>query len=247
MPQTNLAKKLAVLIDGENVSADFATIIFGEIAKLGDARVKRVYGDFNAGNLKGWTEKLAPHGLVARHQPNAGKGKNSADIALVIDAMDLLLRSGSWLDGFCIVSSDRDFSRLAMCIREEGRDVFGFGATKTPISFRSACKTFQEIGTKSSKPGALAHPQKAGTSRKLPASAAVETLTRAVEVCASKMGWVTLLKLGSHLSNKHSTFDRKRYSGATLSGLMKLTGKFEIDPPKGKSVRVRLLTKPELA
>src|SRR3982750_5041479 len=134
------APRLAVLIDAANPSARIATGLFEEIAKIGEASVRRIYGDFSGQQLSGWAKVLQTHAIMPQHTVAAVAGKNASDIALVIDAMDLL-HSGRF-DGFCLVSSDSDFTRLAARIREQGVDVFGFGEHKTPESFRQACRRF---------------------------------------------------------------------------------------------------------
>ena len=131
---------LAVLIDADNSSPKWAEAIFEEIASLGEASVRRIYGDFSRQQLSGWQEKLPTLALVPHHQPANTVGKNSSDIALVIDAMDLL-HTGRF-DGFVLISSDSDFTRLASRIREQGLDVYGIGQKKTPDAFRKACKRF---------------------------------------------------------------------------------------------------------
>ena len=134
------ARKLAVLIDAENTSPKVADALFEEIAKIGEASLRRIYGDFSKGQLAGWERVLMKHAILAQQQFANTTGKNSSDITLVIDAMDLL-HSGRF-DGFCLVSSDSDFTRLAARIREQGIDVYGIGQTKTPESFRQACTRF---------------------------------------------------------------------------------------------------------
>jgi len=126
--------RLAVLIDADNTSARIASGLFEEIAKIGEASVRRIYGDFSGASLKGWSDILSTHAIIPHQNFAYVPGKNASDIALVIDAMDLL-HSGRF-DGFCLVSSDSDFTRLAARIREQGTDVYGFGAQKTPQSFR---------------------------------------------------------------------------------------------------------------
>ena len=134
------APRLAVLIDAENASPRIAEALFTEIATLGEASARRIYGDFASAQIQGWTRVLARFAIQPQQNFANTKGKNSGDIALVIDAMDLL-HSGRF-DGFCLVSSDADFTRLASRIREEGVDVYGFGERKTPESFRQACTRF---------------------------------------------------------------------------------------------------------
>src|ERR1700751_5569306 len=132
--------RLAVLIDADNASHRIADGLFEEVAKLGEASVRRIYGDFSGPRLKSWSDILAKHAIIPQQNFAYTAGKNASDIALVIDAMDLL-HSGRF-DGFCLVSSDSDFTRLAARIREEGVDVYGFGEQKTPESFRQACRRF---------------------------------------------------------------------------------------------------------
>ena len=132
--------RLAVLIDADNTSPQIAGGLFEEIAKFGEASVRRIYGDFSTPQLKSWSNILQKHAIDPYQQFAYTKGKNASDIALVIDAMDLL-HSGRF-DGFCLVSSDSDFTRLASRLREQGADVYGFGARKTPESFIQACPRF---------------------------------------------------------------------------------------------------------
>jgi uncharacterized LabA/DUF88 family protein len=133
-------QKLAILIDADNASPRIVTGLFQEVAAIGEASVRRIYGDFSGTRLKGWSEVLSAHAIVPQQNFANTVGKNASDIALVIDAMDLL-HTGRF-DAFCLVSSDGNFTRLAARIREQGVDVYGFGEHKTPESFRSACKRF---------------------------------------------------------------------------------------------------------
>src|SRR6202000_2628430 len=140
MANESRTARLAVLIDAENTSAKIADGLFEEIAKIGEASVRRIYGDFSHPRSKAWADILSKHAIIPQQQFAYTTGKNASDITLVIDAMDLL-HSGRF-DGFCLVSSDSDFTRLAARIRERGVDVFGFGEQKTPESFRQACRKF---------------------------------------------------------------------------------------------------------
>src|SRR6187402_2283546 len=133
-------KKLAVLIDADNAQAAICPELLAEIAKFGIASVKRAYGDWTTTNLKGWKEHLHKHAIQPIQQFSYTTGKNSTDSSLIIDAMDLL-HTGN-LDGFCLVSSDSDFIRLATRLRESGLVVYGFGEKKTPEPFISACDKF---------------------------------------------------------------------------------------------------------
>ena len=138
--ERNDEPRLAVLIDADNTAARWADAIFEEIATLGEANVRRIYGDFSGPELRGWEKKLASLAVIPHQQFAYTKGKNSSDIALVIDAMDLM-HSGRF-DGFVLVSSDSDFTRLAGRLREQGLQVFGIGRRNTPEAFRKACKRF---------------------------------------------------------------------------------------------------------
>src|SRR6202162_1008208 len=140
MADENRLRRLAILIDAENTSPRIAYGLFEEIAKFGEASFRRIYGDFSSPRLKSWIEILQKHAIDPYQQFAYTSGKNASDIALVIDAMDLL-HTGRF-DGFCLVSSDSDFTRLASRLREQGADVYGFGAEKTPKSFRQACHRF---------------------------------------------------------------------------------------------------------
>ena len=135
MPEESRTRRLAILIDADNTSPRIAAGLFEEVAKFGEASVRRIYGDFSGQRLKSWVDILQKYAIDPYQQFAYTTGKNASDIALVIDAMDLL-HSGR-LDGFCLVSSDSDFTRLASRLREQGADVFGFGEQKTPESFPS--------------------------------------------------------------------------------------------------------------
>ena len=146
--------RLAVLIDGENASPRHAGAVFEGAQALGEATVRRIYGDFSNGRLASWSGAIRNFAIVPCHQPAHVRGKNAADIALAIDAVDLTYRAR--LDGFLLVSSDSDFTRLAQRLREGGFAVFGFGESKTPRAFRSACHRFEIVGKGAT--GAVAAP-----------------------------------------------------------------------------------------
>ena len=133
-------KKFAVLIDADNSSISAIPSVLEEVAKYGIASVKRVYGDWSSDTLKNWREVLLPHAITPVQQFAYTKGKDATDMILIIDAMDLLYAGA--LDGFCIVSSDSDFTPLASRIRENGLSVYGFGKKKTPEAFKKACDKF---------------------------------------------------------------------------------------------------------
>src|SRR6201991_3821947 len=201
--------RFAVLIDADNTSAQIAAGLFEEVAKFGEASVRRIYGDFSNQRLKSWTGILQKYAIDPYQQFAYTTGKNASDIALVIDAMDLL-HSGRF-DGFCLVSSDSDFTRLASRMREQGADVYGFGAQKTPESFRQACRRF--IYTENLLPAAAT--SNAGTPSGpeplRPRSAAIPILKKAISQIEGEDGWVPLRQVGSQLSNLFSDFDVRSY------------------------------------
>ena len=230
--------RLAVLIDADNASARIADGLFEEIAKLGEASVRRIYGDFSGPRLKPWADILAKHAIIPHQQFAYTTGKNASDIALVIDAMDLL-HSGRF-DGFCLVSSDSDFTRLASRIREQGLDVFGFGEQKTPESLRQACRRF--IYTENLLPGVSAPDRDAASTVKPlePSSAAIPILKRVIAQMDSEDGWVGLGAVGRQLSNLASDFDPRTYGFAKLSDLVRKTDAFEVDQQEGRNMRIRV-------
>jgi uncharacterized LabA/DUF88 family protein len=231
--------RLAVLIDADNASARIAGRLFEEIAKIGEASVRRVYGDFSVQRLKPWADILAQHAIIPHQQFAYTAGKNASDIALVIDAMDLL-HSGRF-DGFCLVSSDSDFTRLAARIREQGVDVYGFGEHKTPESFRQACRRF--IYTENLLlPEALAPGADTDKPAKSlqPPGAAVPLLQKALSQLESEEGWVSLGVLGQRVTSIASDFDSRTYGYRKLSDLVRKTGAFEVVQPEGGGMRVRL-------
>jgi uncharacterized LabA/DUF88 family protein len=225
-PETR-SPRLAVLIDADNTSPRIAAGLFEEVAKMGEASVRRIYGDFSSTRLKSWADLLNRYAIVPQQNFAYTTGKNASDIALVIDAMDLLY-SGRF-DAFCLVSSDSDFTRLASRIREQGVDVFGFGAKKTPESFRQACRRF--IYTENLVPEAAAQraaPEAAKASSLEPASAAVPLLSRVIAQMSDDDGWVGLRGVGNRLANLAPDFDPRTYGAAKLGDLIAKTGAFEI-------------------
>ncbi|MEB2843602.1 NYN domain-containing protein [Rhizobiales bacterium RZME27] len=230
-------RRLAVLIDAENASAKIVDGLFKEIAKLGDATVRRIYGDFSAGQCRPWVDVLARHSINPQQVFAYTTGKNACDIALAIDAMDILHRGG--IDGFCLVSSDSDFTRLAMRIREQGLDVFGFGEMKTPESFRLACQRF--IYTEGLQPPAVIKEVKTAptpASPQLP-SAATPLIVQAFAQLGSKDGWVPLSELGKKLTNLDRAFNPRTYGAENLRELVRKTKAFEINIAKKGIQRIR--------
>jgi uncharacterized LabA/DUF88 family protein len=217
---------LAVLIDAENAQLAILPELLAEIAKIGTASVKRIYGDFTTPALAGWRAQLLSHSIQPIQQFRNTVHKNASDSALIIDAMDLL--HSHRFDGFCIVSSDSDFTRLASRIREEGVHVYGYGEQKTPESFIAACDKFiyTEILRKSATSPATAEKP----SIDLPSNLKdpLPWLKDAVESCADESGWSFLGSVGKLLTNRIPDFDPRHYGFKNLSSLVKSIEQFEI-------------------
>jgi uncharacterized LabA/DUF88 family protein len=237
MSDVNRLRRFAVLIDADNTSPRIAAGLFEEVAKFGEASVRRIYGDFSSQRLKSWTEILSKYAIDPYQQFAYTSGKNASDIALVIDAMDLL-HSGRF-DGFCLVSSDSDFTRLASRLREQGADVYGFGEQKTPESFRQACRRF--IYTENLLPEAQLATPGEGLSRNAlePPSAAVPILNRVIAQMETEDGWVGLSAVGQRLATIASDFDTRTYGFRKLSDLVRMTGAFDLEQPEGRTIRIR--------
>lgn len=224
-------KKLAVLIDADNAPADIIDRLLEEIAKYGIASVKRIYGDWSHG-LSKWKAALLPHAIIPVQQFAYTKGKNATDMALVIDAMDLLY-SGNF-DGFCIVSSDSDFTRLASRLRESGLTVYGFGEKKTPEAFRKACDKFvyteifrpEKSGAKN-KSGGKTKPAAESVSTDAGGADALTLIKRAVRENADDLGWANLGPIGSYINKTNPDFDPRLYGFSKLSDLIKSFDIFE--------------------
>ena len=231
--------RLAVLIDADNASARIADGLFEEIAKIGEASVRRIYGDFSTQRMKGWTDILARHAIIPHQQFAYTTGKNASDITLVIDAMDLL-HSGRF-DGFCLVSSDSDFTRLASRIREQGVNVFGFGEQKTPESFRQACRRF--IYTENLLPQRVSQSRDSVEPVQAPLrekADALPMLSRVIDQMESEDGWVNLGTFGKQLQALYTDFDPRTYGERKLSDLVRKTNAFEVRHPEGGSLLIRM-------
>ena len=224
MQKNDQQARLAVLIDADNAPADIIDRLLEEVAKYGIASVKRIYGDWSHG-LSKWKAALLPHAIIPVQQFAYTKGKNATDMALVIDAMDLLY-SGNF-DGFCIVSSDSDFTRLASRLRESGLTVYGFGEKKTPEAFRKACDKF--IYTEIFRPEKQRQEKEKNNGKNNPAAApdALSLLKRAVRENADDLGWANLGPIGSYISKINPDFDSRLYGYGKLSDLIKSFDIFE--------------------
>ena len=241
MQQESSQKKLAVLIDADNTPPAIIDALLAEIAKYGIASVRRIYGDWTTPNLRGWKDVLLEQAIQPIQQFRYTVGKNATDSALIIDAMDLLYTEK--LDGFCIVSSDSDFTRLASRIREAGLIVYGFGEKKTPKAFVGACDKF--VYTEILREDEPSGPRgKKNTSDLNQDTALVNLLRNAVDYSAGENGWSYLGQMGQHIANHAPEFDPRNYGYKKLGDLVRATQLFDIDERRsadspGISVYVR--------
>lgn len=239
MPPENDARHFAVLIDADNASPKIADALFEEIAKFGEASVRRIYGDFSSPRSKDWADVLAKHAIVPQQQFAYATGKNASDITLVIDAMDLL--HSERFDGFCLVSSDSDFTRLASRIREQGLKVYGFGEQKTAESFRQACHRFVYTENLLQPPSSQEVPSAPASPPLLPPSKSVPIIRKAIEQIGQEDGWADLSTVGQQLGKLAPDFDPRSYGFPKLSDLVQKAGSFEVSRAGGnKPVRIRM-------
>lgn len=241
---------LAVLIDADNAAPAIVEGLLAEVAKYGVAAVKRIYGDWTKPNLAGWKERLLSHSIQPIQQFRYTVGKNATDSAMIIDAMDLLYTGR--FDGFCIVSSDSDFTRLASRIREQGLTVYGFGERKTPKPFVTACDKFifadvlrsdADADTDTEADGAAAPARKRNSGELRQDSRLVRLLQSASQAVSDEEGWATLGGMGNHIAKQAPEFDSRNYGYGKLSELVAATGLFEVETRNGnnnKTLWVRL-------
>ena len=231
---SDTSAKLAVLIDADNASPAAIAGLLGEVAKYGTAHVKRAYGDWTGNRLNGWKEQLLTWSILPMQQYAYTAGKNATDSAMIIDAMDLLYTGR--FDGFCIASSDSDFTRLAQRIREAGLTVYGFGERKTPASFVAACDKFIYIENLIASPaaepaGTVLTPTPRTPPAKLKGDTALVNLLRsAVEASSDDDGWAHLGGVGNIITKQRPDFDARNYGYAKLSELMAATTLFMLAP-----------------
>jgi uncharacterized LabA/DUF88 family protein len=219
--------KLAVLIDADNAQPSIVDGLLVEIANYGTASVKRIYGDWTGPSLKGWKEVLLQHSIQPMQQFAYTKGKNATDSAMIIDAMDLLYTSH--FNGFCIVTSDSDFTKLASRIRESGLLVYGFGEQKTPSAFVSACDKFiytEVLRAKTDESEAIV---KKSSNELKQDTKLVNLLRNAVEASSDESGWAQLGPVGSNIAKQSSEFDPRNYGYGKLGELVTSTKLFDVE------------------
>ncbi len=246
MEENGTQDKLAVLIDADNAQPSIIEGLMDEIAIYGVASVKRIYGDWTSPSLVSWKESLLDHSIQPIQQFAYTIGKNATDSSLIIDAMDLLYTEK--LDGFCIVSSDSDFTRLSQRIREAGLKVYGFGEKKTPMAFISACDKFiytenlRKEEESTSEVSESSKSEKWSTNELKGDSKLVNHLRNAVEDSADEEGWAFLAEVGGNLIKRSPDFDPRNYGYKKLGELVEATNLFDIDrrphSGSGKSVLI---------
>lgn len=228
------AQHLAVLIDADNAQPSVIEGLLAEVAKFGVASVKRIYGDFTSQRLQGWKQALLKHSIHPVQQFAYTSGKNATDSSLIIDAMDLMYTGR--FDGFCLVSSDSDFTRLAQRLREAGLTVYGFGERKTPDPFVQACDkfTYTEVLRQDAAEAEKPEPAKpegrvakkatkavAAEKPKQPQQAPRKLLNQAIEEASDEEGWAQLGAVGSYLNKLRSDFDPRLFGHRKLSDLFR--------------------------
>jgi uncharacterized LabA/DUF88 family protein len=236
----SVAKPLAVLIDADNASAAVIAAVLTEVATYGTASVKRIYGDWTSGQLKGWKAPLLEHSIQPIQQFSYTTGKNATDSAMIIDAMDLLYTGR--FSGFCLVTSDSDFTRLAARIREEGLVVYGFGEKKTPKPFVAACDKFIyteviQVASDTST-GSDEKTKKAGAELRKDQKLVKQIRMAIDSATGEESEWASLGLVGTHLSKLMPDFDSRNYGYGKLSDLLEAIGVFELSR-KDKHVLIR--------
>lgn len=225
--------RLALLIDADNAPATYLEQLLIEIAKFGAASVRRAYGDWTSTQLGGWKKTLNDHSIQPIQQFSYTQGKNATDSALIIDAMDLL-HSGH-VDGFCLVSSDSDFTRLAARIREQGLRAYGFGERKTPKPFVAACDTFVYVENLGA---GEARPQAPNSEAWKPDRQLDALLAEALNTSARDDDWAYLGAVGSNLSRIAPDFDPRTWGFSKLKDLIAAHPSYEVRlraPEQGKA------------
>ena len=234
--------RLAVLIDADNTSPKHTGAVLEEIARYGLPTVKRAYGDWTTQSLSGWKTRLTQHAIQPIQQFAYTTGKNSTDSAMIIDAMDLLYAGN--LDGFAIVSSDSDFTRLATRLRESGMTVYGLGLRKTPASLVAACDRFIFLELLEDEPAAEDSTDTSDTDGPAPRPDLRKILTTAIKSTSHEDGWASLSSVGSYISANTPSFDSRDFGAQKLVELARAQSYVEVDQPASGPVRVKLTTRP---
>ena len=219
MPKENM-NNIAMLIDADNSPSKFIQKILTELASYGKVNIRRAYGNWASSNLNGWQAVIHDHAIQPIQQYDLTKGKNATDIALAIDAMDILYTKNA--DAFCIVTSDCDFTPLATRILSEGKIVIGFGQRKTPSAFVNACSTFLFLDEEKKKKTLSSKEMELRKNQKL-----LKLLLNAISTTREEDGWSKLSRVGTLITN-HSSFDSRNYGYSRLSDLVQAVGIFTL-------------------
>ena len=224
--------KLAVLIDGDNIPSAYVKEMMEEIAKYGNPTIKRIYGDWTKPTLTKWKKLLLENAITPIQQYGYTTGKNATDSAMIIDAMDILYSEK--VDGFCLVSSDSDFTRLATRLREAGMNVIGIGEKKTPEPFIVACDRFiyiEILRNRTKETESNATPNKSDKKSEVDkiTPKVIKLISSTISDLADDDGWAFLGDVGSLLQKKQPNFDSRNYGFEKLTPLIKSIGKYEID------------------
>jgi uncharacterized LabA/DUF88 family protein len=238
---TTDATRLAVLIDSDNTTASLTTELLEEIAKYGTPTIKRAYGDWTTPHLVGWKEELLRHAIQPVQQFAYTRGKNSTDSALIIDAMDLLYAGN--LEGFVIVSSDSDFTRLATRLRESGMTVYGLGRRSTPAPFVAACDRFIYLDLLREEPPEPAPSASDDEEPPPPPPNLKRVLSTAITSTSKDDGWSNLAEVGSYLSKSHAAFDPRDYGHTKLGELVRAQSYVDVKDVPGPTGLSHLLVK----
>ncbi len=233
-------RRIAVLIDADNISVKYIKFILDEISNHGIPTIKRIYGDWTRPELGSWKNILLDFSIMPIQQYGYTSGKNATDAALIIDAMDILYSKN--VDGFCIVSSDSDFTRLAARLREAGMFVVGMGERKTPKAFIAACEMFKYLEVLAKEPVTRNGQQKAGKSKEKPGFADKSEITRAIQLivddCSDEEGWAYLGEVGTRINKRYPDFDVRNYGHSKLTPLIQSLKAFDIQSQKTSNPRV---------
>ena len=235
------AKRIALLIDCDNVSHNAIEGVLEELANHGTVNVRHAHGDWNNPSLSGWAEKLHPHAIRPMQQFAYTKGKNATDSAMIIDAMDLLY-SGN-VDAFALMTSDSDFTPLVLRILESGFPVYGFGEKKTPKPFVDSCSPFiyieNLIASSESESEDVQQPAKKTKAKLRQDTALVRLLRTAVDQTAGDDGWANMGQVASYVSNNNSSFSSINYGYKRISDLIKATELFKVELRNGTAMYIK--------
>ncbi len=232
---------LAVLIDGDNIPSAFVKEMMEEIAKYGNPTIKRIYGDWTKPNLSKWKNILLDNAITPIQQYAYTTGKNATDSAMIIDAMDILYSEK--VNGFCIVSSDSDFTKLAVRLREAGMTVIGIGEKKTPTPFIVACDKFIYIEILKNKSKGKENEEEKETTKGFDkiTSKEIKLIATTIMDLSDDEGWAFLGDVGSLLQKKRPNFDPRNYGFQKLTPLIKSTRKFEIEQRENSKSNNKLI------